>query len=288
MSEMTQNSLSNSMNAQSAFEEQDRLELHFWRNWTLMVVLIITTVICLVTGVGGGLRERMAEVWPWAGTDTALQISLSVIVLAFTGYLTRQQRNVLGLRRKLQTSLEASNLRVQRNLERLLSLLTVSRALAKETDPKAIFNVIAQTCLDTFECHRVSLMLKDNVAGDLEIVAAKGREDLSRLVGERVAIGKGIAGWVAQHQKPIVLGRTQPDIPELHLANESLSAAMVVPIVVREELVGVLNVSSHAEDQVYTEEDLRALNVFAEHAGVASRHAEQSKGMRETIQRLDE
>ena len=49
----------------------------------------------------------------------------------------------------------------------------------------------------------------------------------------------------------------------------------------------MLNVSSHDADTVYGDEDIQALMVFAENAGLCCRHAEQSEWMRETIRRLD-
>ena len=62
---------------------------------------------------------------------------------------------------------------------------------------------------------------------------------------------------------------------------------MVVPIMVREELVGVLNVGNRNDKREYHDEDLQALMVFAENAGITCRHAEQTNWMRQTIQRLD-
>ena len=131
-----------SLNATQAqvrsFAEHDALERRFWRNWSFLVAMVLFSVIAMVTGVLTGLRERVAAYWPWAGTDTALMIGLSLILLAFTAYLTQQQRRVIGLRRKLQSSLMESDERVRRNLDRILSLLTVSRVLAKETDPQSV------------------------------------------------------------------------------------------------------------------------------------------------------
>jgi GAF domain-containing protein len=60
----------------------------------------------------------------------------------------------------------------------------------------------------------------------------------------------------------------------------------VVPIMVRDELVGVLNISSRATETIYFEEDLRALEVFAENAGTCIRQAERSEWMRQTIERM--
>jgi GAF domain-containing protein len=65
-----------------------------------------------------------------------------------------------------------------------------------------------------------------------------------------------------------------------------LTAAMVVPIMVRDELVGVLNISSRAPHTIYMEEDLRALEVFAENAGTCIRQAERSEWMRQTIEKM--
>ncbi len=61
---------------------------------------------------------------------------------------------------------------------------------------------------------------------------------------------------------------------------------MVVPIVLRDELVGVLNVSSQSEEVDYDEEDVRALEVFAENVGTCIRHTQQADWMRQTIHKL--
>ena len=55
---------------------------------------------------------------------------------------------------------------------------------------------------------------------------------------------------------------------------------------VRDELVGVLNISSRAPNTIYVEEDLRALEVFAENAGTCIRQAERAEWMRQTIDRM--
>ena len=66
----------------------------------------------------------------------------------------------------------------------------------------------------------------------------------------------------------------------------NLTATILVPIMVRDELVGVLNISSRAPGTTYDEEDLRALEVFAENAGTCIRQAERAEWMRQTIERI--
>jgi GAF domain-containing protein len=58
---------------------------------------------------------------------------------------------------------------------------------------------------------------------------------------------------------------------------------MIVPIIVRDELVGVISVSTRASDAKLADEDLHALQVFALNAGTCIRHTEQVVWMREVI-----
>ncbi len=266
-----------------------RLDRLSWRNWFMIVGVTILTTTGLATGILTAMRDRMVQIWPWAGTDVALMIGLSVVVILFTTYLTAQQRQVNSLRRRLRREREEANQRMRRHCDRLFSLLTVSRAVGTETDPQAIFDVITRTCLDTFDSQQVSLMLVDRSTGALEVRAATGHREPEKVLGARIRMGEGIAGWVGEHREPVVLGRTvDPEkYPGFKPKGYSINAAMVVPIEVRGELVGVLNISSRSETRDYGDDDLQALQVFAEHAGIVIRHAEQANWMRQTIQRLD-
>jgi putative methionine-R-sulfoxide reductase with GAF domain len=124
----------------------------------------------------------------------------------------------------------------------------------------------------------------------LVVRAAQGHEDVSRVLGSEKEIGEGVAGWVAKNKMSLILGRAgEPtEHPELSLMSPSLSGAIVVPIILREELVGVINIGSRASGVEYNVDDLQALTVFAENAGACIRHAEQAEWMRKTIASLRE
>jgi hypothetical protein len=63
---------------------------------------------------------------------------------------------------------------------------------------------------------------------------------------------------------------------------------MVVPIIVRDDLVGVLNVSSRSKDIIYESEDLLALEGFSSSAGVCIRHTEHVNWMRQMVPHLND
>ncbi|MCK4235588.1 MAG: GAF domain-containing protein, partial [Candidatus Krumholzibacteria bacterium] len=97
-----------------------------------------------------------------------------------------------------------------------------------------------------------------------------------------------IAGWAAEHREALLLGH-QDDFgkyPGLKLNDPSIISAMVVPIIVRDELVGVINITALSKDVLYNEEDLRALQVFAENAGTCIRHTEQANWLRTLVPNL--
>lgn len=254
----------------------------------MLVGISLVSTIGLAATLFTLLRGRIETPWPWVNTDVVLLVGLSVAILAFVVYLTGQQRCVTLLRRHLE-GLEAERAaRMRQHYERLMALLNVSRIMGSETNLQAVFDAITRTCVEIFDCERVSLMQLDPANQELAVQSATGRGDVSRVVGARLRLGEGIAGRVAEEGKALILRRD--DVRRFQGSDPQdlrMTEAMVVPIVVRGELVGVLNVGTRSPEVHYDDEDLKALQVFAENAGACIRHAEQAEWMRQTIQRLD-
>jgi signal transduction protein with GAF and PtsI domain len=110
------------------------------------------------------------------------------------------------------------------------------------------------------------------------------------MLGVRVKLGEGIAGWAAKTGQSLRIGSDfkPAEHPELALKNIALTSALVVPIMLRDELIGVLNVSTRSRKMSYDDDDLKALQVFAENVGSCVRHAEQASWMRQTIRNLQD
>jgi transcriptional regulator with GAF, ATPase, and Fis domain len=215
-------------------------------------------------------------------------VGLGGSILLLILQLTFQQIKVTRMRHKVQTiETEATETR-QQNASRLHALLNVSRMMGSVTDPSSVFQAITSTCLEIFDCHQSSLMLLNNETNMLEMKAATGHINREKLYKVQQPVGKGIAGYVAERKEPVILGQNiEPGrYPGLQVQATKLTAAMVVPIMVRDELVGVLNISSRSTNTAYVEEDLRALEVFAENAGTCIRQAERAEWMRQTIDRM--
>jgi transcriptional regulator with GAF, ATPase, and Fis domain len=264
--------------------EWNDLHRKTWRNWIALVSVLVLMTIGLATSVPPLVEERLVSPWPWFETDLVMLAGLAVLVLFFIAYMTQQQRHVLHMHRRLQDLQMATNDRLRIYTTRLYALSSIGHMMGSVSNLQSIFDHITEMCGKTFDSSRASLMLYDRETDEL-VIRSVSEEKRQDLLDRRQKLGEGIAGWAAEQKRAILLGDSlsRDDYPELELNDDSIISAMVVPIVARDELVGVLNVSSRSRDVTYCEEDLLALQIFAENAGACIRHNEQADLLRQMI-----
>lgn len=114
---------------------------------------------------------------------------------------------------RFQETLQKSRT-VEKSLENLRGFLDMSEILALHTGIEGLINRIVLMASNVMNADRASLFLVDALAGELWSKVAEGEE--SREI--RIPLGKGIAGWVAQHdqllniQDAYVDPRFNPDV----------------------------------------------------------------------------
>jgi putative methionine-R-sulfoxide reductase with GAF domain len=255
-----------------------------WRNWLFLASILMLTTIGLGTAIPPLISARVAHFWPWVKTELVLIIGLSLTVLVFVIYLAQQQYRVIQMHRELTDVREQADKRLRRRANRVFALTNITHIISVETDLQSIFDRITKMCVETFSCYRASLMLFEEETKELVVRSVSGHSDVE-ILNLRQRLGEGIAGYAAQHREPILLSSPSDyeRYPGLEYKDPSLTSAMVVPISVRDELVGVLNVSSRSEDIIYEPEDLLALQGFASSAGVCIRHTEHMNWMRKML-----
>jgi putative methionine-R-sulfoxide reductase with GAF domain len=255
-----------------------------WRNWFFLVTILLITTMGLVTALPPFLGERIVNPWPWAKTDRLLLTGLSMIVLMFVAYMTQQQRHVMAMHKKLQILQDESAKRLHNYTSRIYALSSVGHLMGAVSDLQSVFDAITGMCTKTLGCDRASLMICDKETKELVVRSVSGTSQ-DQILNFRQKIGEGIAGWAAEQRTALLLG--QPDdaerYPGIAFKHPDIMSAMVVPIITRDELVGVLNVSSQSASVRFSEEDLMALKVLAENAGACIRHNEQAALLRQMI-----
>ena len=213
--------------------------------------------------------------------------SLVLLALTFSIYVWDKERQLTATEsalieeRVLSTALES-------RVRELNAILRAGRAVASTLSLEDVLELILHSAKELLGATEGSVMLFDEEKRLLHIAASVG---LSPDAAKKpIQIGEGVAGWVAEFREPVVLSGDVKDprfrrfIPK----DRSVTSAMSAPLYARAEAVGVLNVSVSTGEREYTEHDLRALTVFAEHAAIAINNARLYQSEREASAKLAE
>ena len=156
-------------------------------------------------------------------------------------------------------------------------LFDISKLLQVDQEPQEIFENVLRLTRQIIEFDQSSLYLFDKRTDHLEIVASIGGE--TDLVGLfHFSRGKGLSGWTAQVKRPIILG----DIRRNGFYNdgETIHSFLSVPLMLNEELIGVLNCGK-TEANAFDDNDLARLQIIGSQIGGIVEHA------RATIQLME-
>jgi len=105
---------------------------------------------------------------------------------------------------------------------------------------------------------RITIMLVDREKSRLEVKASIGyAEDVSRF---QTPVGTGVVGWVAAHKRPLRIRDVSED-PRYIQVSSNTRSELAIPLIYRNELLGVLNVESEQVD-AYTENDEEMLGTL--------------------------
>jgi len=105
---------------------------------------------------------------------------------------------------------------------------------------------------------RVTILLADREKKNLEVKASMGYAE--NVSGEVIPIGSGITGWVAAHRRPLRVKDVTED-PRYIQISPNTRSELAIPLIYRNELLGVLNVESEQMD-AYTENDEEMLGTL--------------------------
>jgi len=107
-----------------------------------------------------------------------------------------------------------------------------------------------------------------------------------------VKMGEGIAGWVALHNRSIIVNDAESDKRHRHdIAKEvdyMSKTMMAVPMRVKDECLGVIEIINKKDSKQFTQEDLEWLEIFATQAGIAVVNARSMEKVQDKIERLHE
>jgi signal transduction histidine kinase len=129
--------------------------------------------------------------------------------------------------------------------ERLLRLYRVSRVIHATLEPQDALRRIVREAVRLVGASSGSVALVNPTTGLLEILAAQGLP--AGAAALKLRVGEGITGWVARTGQPARVGDVTRD-PRYVPVRASVRSELAVPLAVRGEVRGVLNVDSDQPD----------------------------------------
>ena len=195
---------------------------------------------------------------------------LGVLLIAGLFFLWAfEKETVLGRLTRSLTDERVLTAALTNRLHEVSLLLDAGQQMNAVLEMDELLDTILRSACELLDATGGSVMLVDQT--DLVAACVLGHHVP---VGQRTALGDGVAGHVALRREAVLIeGQADRDrFPGLAEREPYVDSSMSVPLVHRAELQGVLNVNAPL-GRSFTEYDLRALAVFAEQASLAVANA---------------
>jgi len=134
-----------------------------------------------------------------------------------------------------------------------------------ETAIKMTLDMFVEFISDMLNIDRCSIMLTDNLTGDLTIKSSLGLSDdvISRT---RIRPGDKIAGWVALEGKPLLIEdiNNDPKFAKTGLANYTSRSFISLPLKLKDRVVGVVNLNNKKNAEEFTGKDFHIASLISD------------------------
>jgi hypothetical protein len=169
------------------------------------------------------------------------------------------------------SQLEQAHIELHRRSEMLRqktrTLYLIERVLRMDAaagDPRQLVDGLLGLVGDDLQAQRCSLMLVTPEPGFLYLAASRGVAP-HVVDGARVAIGSGIAGEVAESRRPLLVTDDAEGSAHALRRDEHFTTGSFIsfPLVYRDELIGVVNLTNRVQHGLYSEDDVERVQLLA-------------------------
>ena len=171
----------------------------------------------------------------------------------------------------------------------LYALQDAARSLALELNVPLLLKKILRSAVQVMDATAGSLLLLDPSTDQLvfEVIEGGAGEALSK---QRIGREQGVAGWVATHCEPVVVDDVTTD-DRFYAGIDRVSSfttnnLLCVPLMSKGEVIGVLQLLNKKSGDLFDEDDVNILNIFASQSAAAIESARLYEAVREERDRV--
>jgi two-component system, NtrC family, sensor kinase len=161
---------------------------------------------------------------------------------------------------------------LQTKIHKLSYIHQVSHSINSMQSVEELLEYALSESLRSLESESGSIFLWDEDTKELELKVSHGRSS-AELRGLKKRLGDGVAGIVARDGKPMLVKNVHDD-PRVCTKNKAekrykTASFICVPLIAKNKLVGVINVTEKKTDQPFNDDELEFLFIIANHLAIA-------------------
>src|SRR5260221_5543194 len=178
---------------------------------------------------------------------------------------------------KVPIQIQMSQTQENQARARLELLYHVSRELATALDLRTVLQRVLYEAIQNVGGERCSIVVLDDAGKAVDATIVYGTQVHEHTTQQlRDTMERGLAGWVIRNRKGALILDTSKDErwlmrPDDAVDKSGAKSAICVPLLTREQLVGVLTLV-HPKPNAFLEEQLELMQAIADQAGVAGVH----------------
>ncbi len=171
---------------------------------------------------------------------------------------------------------------LKQRIQELQGLNEIVQAINSSLEPKEIFRIIMEKIAHLIKAEGWSVLLLDQERQELIFEAATG-EAGKKLIGMRLKIGQGVAGWVARYGRSLIVPDVSKD-PRFYSGVDkktkfTTKSILCVPMKSRDKIIGVVEVVNKIGGEPFNQDDLKTFENLVAHLTIALEKADMYRRM---------
>ena len=170
----------------------------------------------------------------------------------------------------------------------LRALMSVGQVINSSLGLRRVLEEVMDSLISLMRAERGFLMLREP-DGELVVRIARGIAHVS-LDEETFKVSRTVVRSVVESNAPVLTTNAQADPrfdAQMSVAAYQLRSILCVPLMLKEELIGVLYVDNRAHAGIFKEHDLALISAFADQAAVAINSARLFEDLQESHRELE-
>jgi len=165
---------------------------------------------------------------------------------------------------------------LKQRIRELSTFNTIAKTLNSTLNLKEVLDIVMGKIKELIKAEAWSILMLDEKTNELVFEVAIGEKG-QQVKEMRLGMGQGVAGWVAQNQRPVIVPDTSKDQRFFKGLDQKTGfrtkSIIATPLVSRGRLIGVVEIINKLGGATFDEKDLVLLQTLTDHAAIAIENA---------------